>query len=248
MPIRTVLSDAAGVLFDVRIRKNQEYRSLFNILTENGYQEGMGKLREVYEPLRSRAQTDIEEADAIRMLFEYLGIPYTRKHYERFKTEVENEKQKFNLFNGVAEALYQIISRGVKFYSVTNAVERGGELRDSFSNMVIRQLEQNGEYDDSHYEFSNYVTGIISSKDVGLRKSNSAFFESVLRNIGTSTSQDIVFVGHKYEELTSAYNAGLMVISLSPEIQRDSEQILAFVEKYKIPVIHEFSEVIEFLD
>jgi FMN phosphatase YigB (HAD superfamily) len=118
---------------------------------------------------------------------------------------------------GVTETLLELRRRGFPLVVLTDAAERGEVLQERSERLLP-------------------VTRVISSLDVGATKPMGAIYAAGIRAVRDlmpeARLEDIVFVGHSWDELAGARMFGLETVSPTAGVPADME-------------IREFRELLE---
>jgi FMN phosphatase YigB (HAD superfamily) len=201
--IKTMLSDAGGVLFDENL--DARYEALRTLTNDSD-------VRSSFRPYREMAHTAISEKEAVEMFLKKSGINAGYKDYLALVNSIQPEGPK--LFDGVTETLEELHKRGIDFCIVTNAMADSKYLRDDMARMLKDQLKQRGcANTNGKFSMRDYVDAIVSSKDIGIRKPSPHFFNYAIAVV-EAKKDNSVFVGHDCEEVFGAANLGIPVIAL----------------------------------
>lgn len=189
---KAVLSDGGNILFPDRRMKRQQYDLVsphIPGLTYRDFQKGFRRFK-----TRAQTEPDYSIDDALRDYLESLG------HQEVYARLSKAKIFQPALNNGVRETLGILSGKGVKFIILTDATKRGRDL--------LPFLER--------FRIADYVTDIISSKDIGVTKPDPCFFDTALRRHSLE-KRDAIFLGHDKDELLGAHMQGFRVYSLNGE-------------------------------
>jgi len=221
--IKAVLCDGGSILFSDIATKNKPYEIIkqFMPISKEDFLQG-------YKKYKTKAQTEpnYSNSDALK---DYLT---EKEHAEIFdmikksgKIKEINKTGRLKLLEGVKEALQQIHEKNILFIILTDATKTGKQLQP--------KLEQMG--------IAEYVTDIISSKDVGVKKPHEKFFNKALIRHGLR-KDEVIFVAHDLDELKGAHDLGFEVFA----VNYDEKEDLSFLpEKNKLK---DFSELKKILD
>lgn len=234
MMIQTVLSDAGNVLFDDTFYVNTQIASLRIVLKNRGRELTFDEVYSSFCPYKNKAQTIISEEEAINQFLYNNGCSAKFGDYEVIKNSMEPRNRKRLLFEGVTETLELVRNIHVDFYILTNAMKPGTEFQEDLDRMLITQLRERGVYDSETFCSSNYVTAMISSKDLGIIKPAEDFFDTVLalrRNVRLK-SNEAVFVAHASDEIFGAANLGIPVIAFNYQGEKNVQDILTRIDRH----------------
>lgn len=197
--IKAILLDAGGILFDDSLAKKKEYSFLSRYM-DITYRKFMAR----FYPFKEKAQIEknyskeeafcdylkeIEREDLIKGFLEY-NREFQENYYNNFSSLV---------FEGVRETLSELKEKSIDSIVLTDATIGGEKLKDFFVQA----------------ELSDYLTDIVSSKDSGMKKGfHPDFFQYALDKYNLK-KEEVIFVGHDYDELKGASDFGLKVIALN---------------------------------
>jgi len=214
--IKAVFSDAGGILFDDSDIKNslRDYfveknlsgkigrRGGLERSIESGFSESshslLESLSESYREYKTKAQTieGYSSENAYRDTFEAMGLG---EEYESFIAWNKERPRIERLLNsGVKETIEKLKTKGIMFIVLTDATKHGKDLEG--------QLEKMG------LEKGKYVTDIISSKDLGVKKPDKRFFDFALQKYGLK-KEEVIFLGHDVDEIQGANSLGYSTVA-----------------------------------
>jgi FMN phosphatase YigB (HAD superfamily) len=217
-PVKAVLSDAGGILFDDTYGVNIIYPAAAIMLgiTKN-------QLETEYRPWKEKAQTkpNYGTLDAWK---DYL-ITKNKPESALYELATMYSKSWANIrpYPGVSSTVAELEKRGIEFIVLTDAA------------MPARFIEKKMRHD---YNIDKGLTGVISSKDLGVTKPNKKFFDTALRRYGLR-QDEVVFLAHDYDELKGAYDLGYRVLALN----FDSDEDLSFIPRSQ--KLRRFSELLK---
>ena len=193
--------------------------------------------------------------EAINLFLNDNFINASYADYCKLINESYNYNKKIKLFKGVTKTLEILNYKRIPFYVLADATEKGDKLYHKIEKMVISQLVERGVYNSFNFNILNYISGIISSKDIGVKKPNPKFFNIVLKcRKGSFKKSEAFFIAHESNEIFGAANLGIDVIALNYWKEKDSveisKKILEHNTKYKlrkvnsrIYIIKQFSDI-----
>ena len=199
LPVKAVLSDGGNILFSDEGVKRGPYDQIKHHIPDLSYED----FRDGFRAYKTRAQTEpgYDTKDALRDYLSELG------HAEVFAAVQKSKgrsKRTLELIAGVKETLQSFYESGIPFIVLTDATKRGEELKPFLDRLDI----------------GDYVTDIISSKDVGARKPHPRFFETALEKYSLE-KEDVIFIAHDDDELAGASDLGIRVYAFNYEENQD---------------------------
>jgi FMN phosphatase YigB (HAD superfamily) len=197
--IRAILSDGGNILFSDSGMKKGPYKYLQKFMPKYLPTITFEEFEDKFHKYKARAQTflDYDNNDALKDYLKSIGFPHI---LELVKLNEKNEKSEkiITLFEGVKETLERINEKNIKFIILTDSTKQGRELWPF--------LEKTG--------IARYVTDIISSKDLGVRKPDERFLNEPLKR-HQLVKEEVIFLGHDYDELKGAWDQGFKVYALN---------------------------------
>jgi len=254
MKIKAVLSDAEGILFKKQPNDNAEKGAINKILMGKRIRHSADETYKLFKHFRILGQTKIPEHQAINMFFAYSGIKAGYNDYSRIIAQNQTTKNK--LFNNITETLEEIRKKGIPFYMLTNSSKKGKEIHPDLEKRIIAQLKERKCYNPSRFNPKDYITGIVSSKDIGHKKPDSRFFHYCLDNEKIKPDEALI-VSRKSEDIFCAADFGLNVAALNYWDEPDFFETLMrigthnlknYIETRKIHSAISFSSIINLLD
>lgn len=215
MRIKAVLSDAGNVLFADQGIKQAEWQRVVQV-REIPFGEFYRRFQQFHK--RAQVEADYSREQALADYAQSLGFNVSDL------PPAKKEKKEIKLFDGVAGTLEQIHSSGRRFIILTDATKPGAKLFGYINRLGI------GEY----------VHDLLSSKDVGHIKPAPEFFDIALEKHGLER-EDVLFVGHDFDELYGAHQYGLEVVAFNHNPNAD----LSFIpDENKIDAFAQLLDVI----
>jgi FMN phosphatase YigB (HAD superfamily) len=217
MMVKNVLSDAGDLIFIGTAYSKKGFSKFV--------QERCGlskdKIIEIYKRFRDRAYVDSSYHfhDACRDALAELGLS---EHEEEYFEHVR-DTDTITILPQVKETIDELISQGVGFYVASDSVFGGKHIEDLLARHGVN------------------VTGAISSKDVGAMKPSEEFWNGALEKYGLA-KDDVVFLGHAYDELSGAHEFGFLTIACF----YDGEEDISFIPEERN--LKEFGELPKALD
>jgi HAD superfamily hydrolase (TIGR01509 family) len=202
--VKAILSDGGNILFSDRGTKRAEYEKINKHIPQLSYEEFYAGFRK----FKTMAQTlpNYNLDDGLR---DYLTEIGHAEIYEIIKNEKSEKKGgQMELIKNVKETLQKIHEAGVPFIILTDATKKGSELKPFLAKLGIEE----------------YVTEMVSSKDVGVIKPDERFFATILEKYGLK-KEEVVFIAHDDDELRGACNLGIPVIAFNYESTQDLSYI-----------------------
>jgi len=258
-PIKIMLSDAGDILFDSVSNINKQKEVLTELFNKNGMNYSIDDVCNMFKPYKILSQTKISVREAINLFLNDNFINATYMDYGKLINKNCNYNKKIELFKDITKTLEIFNHRGIPFYILTDATEKGDSLYHKIEKMIISQMVERGVYNPLNFNVLNYISGIISSKDIGVKKPNPKFFNIALKcGKGSFKKSEAVFIAHESNEIFGAANLGIDVIALNYRKEKDSveisKKILEHNKKYKlrkvnsrIYTIKQFSDISEIL-
>lgn len=238
MRYKTIFSDAGDIIIDTRTQLETEKKvlsKLMNLDPKEAYR--------LYRPFRQQSHTlkSIEECFDEFSELHNIGIDYIK-----FCDIVDSLKPKTRLYDGVVETLVALNNYGIDFILLTDSPYT---KRESFE-MTKREIESYLLNKKSNLVdniiFENYVKDIITSKEIGVKKTNPYFFRFVFEKLYPEKNiSESVFVTHKYKEMISAMNCGIDIIALNWENEEDSGDIMRLINDGCATHINTFGDLCE---
>jgi len=228
--IKAVLSDAGNVLFEYSL--DTQIEPLRILLEKTGKKLPPNEIYSLYLPYLHKAQTIVSEEEAIEQFLYDNNCPFKFADYDRLRSSIKPERKV--LFDGVTETLEILRRMNIGFYIVTNAKVPGSEFEDDFERMIIEQLKERNVYNPETFNLSNYITAIVSSKDLGVRKPDPHFFDAVLsleREIPLKRDE-VIFIAHNSDEIFGAVDLGISVIAFNYQKEKDAQDITARIYRH----------------
>jgi len=215
--IKAILSDGGNILFD----DNRDRKFFVDYVHQKtGMPEAQIERDLAYmkEKLRrySRDTSPGKPEDKTKAAYQDLLQKYHLTDFLGEFSEIytANSKRKRELFPGVRDTLESLDGK-VDFIIVTDATKPGSYLQQSLRE---RMGVQKG------------VKNVVSSVDVGWAKPAPEFFNEVLKR-NNYQPEEVVFIGHDYDEVVGAYRFGIphvIVFNYDPrELERIREAIPA---------------------
>jgi len=225
MAIKAILSDGGSILFNDRSTKRAEYEFLVDNNVEIDYDD----FTELFADFKELAQTK-EGYSQDNAFVDYLnnrGMDHLVQPYlDKIQNKPKGKKKKtLSLTEGVPETLREIKNKGVDFIVLTDSTKPAKKLWGFLDNANI----------------SDYITDMISSKDLGVKKPHADFFRKVMDDYGLDRSE-VVFLAHDYDELSGAHNLGYEVLAFNYDPKDD----LSFIPDSN--KLENFSDLLKFLD
>jgi len=236
--IGIVLSDAGDILFDSTSSINEQKAVLTDLFNRKGIKWRGNDVYNIFKSYKVLSQTKIPMEEAINLFLNDNFINATYADYCKLINERGNCSKKIKLFKDVTKTLEILNHKGIPFYILTDATEKGNNLYSKIEKMIISQLVERGVYNPYGFNVINYISGIISSKDIGVKKPNPMFFNIALKcERGSFKKSEAVFMAHESNEIFGAANLGIDVIALNYWKEKDSieinKKILEHNIKYK---------------
>ena len=242
-PIKIMLSDAGDILFDSASNINKQKEVLTELFNKNGMNYSTDDVCNMFRPYKILSQTKISMREAINLFLNDNFINATYMDYCKLINKNCNYNEKIKLFEDVTKTLEILNHKRIPFYILTDATEKGDNLYHKIEKMIISQLHERGVYNSSNFDILNYISGIISSKDIGVKKPNPKFFNIALKcRKGSFKKSEAFFIAHENNEIFGAANFGIDVIALNYWKEKDSveisKKILEHNTKYKLKKVN----------
>ena len=232
--IKLVLSDAGDILFDSASNINEQKEVLRELFNRNGIDWCGDNIYNIFKPYKVLSQTKISMREAINLFLNDNFINATYADYCKLINERYNYNKKIKLFKDVTKTLEILNYKGILFYILTDATEKGNNLYSKIEKMIISQLVERGVYNPYNFNVLNYISGIISSKDIGVKKPNPKFFNIALKCRNGFKKIEAVFIAHESNEIFGAANLGIDVIALNYWKEKGSIEIDKKISEHNI--------------
>jgi len=221
---KAILSDMGDVLFSTEAQAARRMDAFGEIFLASGVRLSPEEIMERYKPFKGLGQTVMPEEEGVNLFFKKMGIKAT---YDDFKRLASSAGQSGPvLFPGVTECLEYLHKASIPFGVVSDTSMREPEMWASLEGMVASQLRQRGVYDSSGFRIRDYVSGVTSSRDVGVKKPEERIFRYALERLGEGLGfGDAMFIAHESGEIFGAADLGLGVIVFNHRIERDAGEI-----------------------
>ncbi len=234
--IMAVLSDMGDILFSTAGQADQRKEAFEKIFLQKGSVLSPDEIMLMYRPFKTLGQTVMSEGEGIELFFRDNGI---NAKYEDFKALCPSRERGFpNLVSGVAESLLELRRREIPFVVVSDTSMREHEIWESLERMLLAQINEGHEYNtsgfDSHeIDVKDYVTGIASSRDVGVKKPDKKIFRYALDLAGGGLEfGDALFIAHEAKEIFGAAGLGMHVAAFNYGIEKDACMIKERIEEH----------------
>ncbi|OIO62891.1 hypothetical protein COY26_05435 [Candidatus Woesearchaeota archaeon CG_4_10_14_0_2_um_filter_33_10] len=233
--IRIVLSDAGDILFDSASSINRQKEILTELFNRNGMNYSIDDVCNMFKPYKILSQTKVSMKEAINLFLNDNFINASYADYCKLINKNYNSNKKIKLFKDVTKTLEILNCKGILFYILTDATEKRNNLYSKIEKMIVSQLVERGVYKAYNFNVLNYISGIISSKDIGVKKPNPKFFNIALKcGKGYFKKSEAVFIAHESNEIFGAANLGIDVIALNYWKEKNSVEISKKISEHNI--------------
>lgn len=194
MKYNAICSDAGGILFDDTTGSGVLYNYIGSLTNRT-----IRQVKDDFKPWRERSQS--EPGYSTRKAWQdYLAhIQLPKNVVNEFMGMYQTNWNRLPPFPGVKETLAELAKRGVPFVILTDTANTAEEMDKKFRN---------------EFNITEGITGIVSSKDIGVTKPHKRFFDIAIDRFGLQ-GKDIIFLSHDYEELLGAHCYGYPVLALN---------------------------------
>ncbi len=204
--IQAIFSDAGGILFDDTFAKRREYEFLQQHCSMS-YQE----FSQAFYPFKRKAQVTpgYAKRDAFRDFLCSIDSSHLYEPYLQFCKEYHTkyfEDPQHLLFSNVPGTLEKMQQSQLPFIVLTDTASTREECEDFYRRLGI----------------SSSLTDIFSSADLLVKKPDSRFFDAVLKKYPFK-KEDVLFVGHDWDELYGAHSYGFQVAAINWKADREKE-------------------------
>tara|TARA_Y100000310_G_C20701175_1_gene830013 strand:+ start:1971 stop:2645 length:675 start_codon:yes stop_codon:yes gene_type:complete len=198
--IEAVLSDGGNILFSDEGVKKGPYEKISPHIPGLTYDQ----FRDGFQQYKILAQTvpDYDNKSALKDYLDSIGEPKVFEVVSKQKKE-RNGKQ-LELIDGIYDTLQTLYEHDVPYIILTDATKPGEQLQPFLAKLGIEL----------------FVTDMISSKDVGVRKPDPIFFNAALDKYGWK-KEDVIFVAHDDDELVGAHELGIKVYAFNFKPEQD---------------------------
>jgi len=184
-------------LFKEIITNNNNMKGLYHHLREAWKKPDEKRLREEFASFQFRAQTEpgFETLDAWAEYFASYDRP--NSDFVRLMDLYKKSWEELKPYKGVKSTITDLRKKGIDFIVLTD------------TGSPSQVMEKRWRYD-----FGLNLTGILSSKDLGVTKPAKKFFDTALNRYGLN-QDEVVFLAHDLDELEGAHDLGYTVFSLN---------------------------------
>jgi FMN phosphatase YigB (HAD superfamily) len=217
-----IMADAGDVLFSTRERQDPKL-AIFKALTNSaGYNYSIDELKSLYQPFKDLSQTRISEPEAVKLFFASLG---TIGSFSDYLDQIAQVKPIRNtLFPGVVNTLEYLLSEKIPFVVVSDTTRTGLETRSYLNDMINEQMGSQGSQ--ATLDRDRYITGIVTSRDVGVKKPDEKIFRIAVDSILLGEPfEDTAFMAHESGEILGAAALGINVIAFNIQKEPDEESL-----------------------
>lgn len=189
--IKAVFSDGGNIVF--HNLKGWSYDVIHRHLPDLSYEQW----RAGFLPYKIKVQTlpNYSKNEAVSDYLTSIGQP---ELIEAVKAELPDEDSGIELIPNVKTTLKKLYLAKTPFIILTDAGKRSIELMPGLVTCGI----------------DKYVTDVISSKDLGIRKPHPDFFNYALAKHNLK-KEDVIFVAHDDDELEGAHKLGFQTYALN---------------------------------
>ncbi len=204
IPVKAVLSDAGGILFDDTHGGRVIYPAIAEML-------GMPlqEMKDQYRPFAQRVMVDPDYTRS-NSLQDFLKAIGKTADTDKILALYKKHWPVLTVFEGVSETVAELGNRNIDFIILTDAASTAAHLESRLRNT---------------FGINNGLTGVLSSKDLRVMKPDKHFFDTALQKYGLQ-KEEVVFVAHDYDELKGAHDLGYTVLALN---QNEDEGDFSFI-------------------
>jgi phosphoglycolate phosphatase-like HAD superfamily hydrolase len=209
MGLKVVYSDAGGIIVPSPEPGRQTNSIVEFFRREHGRSLDPFETKKLLRPYLDLAQTVMPEREALSLFFEQvIRESLSEKDYLAIRITTPE----CDLRPAITPSLEKFNSLGVPFYLVSDAQWSASEMAGRVERQIVSQLKKRGVYDPSEFRFEDYVSGIVSSRDVGAKKPNPRIFDAALALVPSAAPREAVFVAHASDEIFGALDYGMNAI------------------------------------
>ena len=225
--INVIFSDAGGILFNDSFAKLQEFQFLQQY-SPLDYQD----FSQAFYPFKRRAQISSEytKMDAFRDFLASRGRTDLYGPYQEFCEEYHRkyfQDPHALLFPDVKETLEKIKMQRIPFIVLTDTTSTRKACEDFYSRLGIL----------------DYLTDIFSSADLHVKKPHPEFFSTALQK-HPFRKEEVLFVGHDWDELYGAQEYGFQLGALRWKEERE-EELRALENTFMLETFQDLLKLIE---
>jgi len=198
--VKAVLSDAGGILFDDTHAGKVTYPAVAKMLGMS-----VDELRTKYRPFKNRTQVDPDYVAKMAWTDFLTAEGRSQEEINQVFALYKKHYAIHELFPGVVETIAGLSQQCIDFIILTDSA---GPAKMMHSRLT------------KELGLTEGLTGVLSSKDLGVMKPDPAFFEAALKKYGLK-KEEVVFIAHDYDELRGAHDLGYNVLSLNLKEDED---------------------------
>jgi len=208
----------------IALELNIQYHNCEEVRTSNKVSQRLIKYRKSLIDNISQNNIEVSYIDELKSIFKRFSISYNQKNFKDPSSLV---------FEDTLETLDEIRESGIDFIILTDATRGEKKSRKDF-------------YDPTG--ISVYLTDLISSSDIGVKKPHPDFFNYAL-NKHNLNIEEVLFIAHDLDEISGAHDFGLDVIAY--RYKQEIEPILDQLdgdELGKIYRLTNFSDLLKLIE